>query len=328
MEDIINKMALVPVSPKMIEKVDMASLLKSLEDDFEQLENFKKFRNDYEEKNFIGRWWDNNELEGAQLDAVVLQASFSKKLGQLMVVAITQSQMLTQQQVVLKEQQEEIKNQTQDIASVNRSIADQQGKLAEQQRDMQKLIDDYFELKGLTAEGAKKLILIAHEVEATKDQLIEKVEQSVSGIYQLRDKLINQLEEQISKQQQLEKSIQSRQESQSNQLGVMSEQLKQQSVENHRNLQAVKEAQTVETVKLHKIISEHKRVSEKHNSDLREEISGFSNQLIEQHTASQFIVNKQKQQIKTLKWISGSGLVLAISSIAALIWQNKTIFGF
>lgn len=328
MEDIINKMALVPVSPKMIEKVDMASLLKSLEGDFEQLENFKKFRNDYEEKNFIGRWWDNNELEGAQLDAVVLQASFSKKLGQLMVVAIKQSQMLTQQQVVLKEQQEEIKSQTQDIASVNRSIADQQGKLAEQQRDMQKLIDDYFELKGLTAEGAKKLILIAKEVETTKDQLIDKVEQSVAGIHQLRDKLINQLEEQISKQQQLEKNIQSRQESQTHQLGVMSEQLKQQSIEGHRNLQTVKEAHSAETVQLHRIITEHKQISEKHNADLREEISGFSNQLIEQQASAQSIVNQQQQQINTLKWIAASGLVLAIGSISAFIWQHRIIFEF
>lgn len=275
MEDIIKEMALLPISREMTESIDMASFMKDFAKDAEQLEYFKKFRKGHEEKNFVGRWWDNDELEDAQLNAVELQARFSKKLGQLMVVAIKQSKMLTQQQVHLKEQQEEIKTQTQDISSVNRSIADQQERLAEQQSETQKLIDDYFELKGLTAEGAKKLIEIAKEVEATKDELLLDVEQSVAGIYQIRDQLVKQLEEQTSNQQKLEQSIQSRQEIQ--------------------------------------------------NTHLREQLAGLNNQFIEQQCASQIIVSQQQRQINILKWTAVSGLVLAISSIAAFIWQHKNI---
>ena len=165
MDTIIKKMAKVPVTKSMLKKIDMESLIQGFEEDYDKLDELKEFREDYEEKNSLMRWWDNDELEDAQLDAVELQASFSKKLGQLMVVALTQSQMLTQQQSDIKSQQKTIQNQTNEIAQTNKYIADQQNGLADQQDQLKKLIDDYFKLKGLTAESAKKLIKIAKDIE-------------------------------------------------------------------------------------------------------------------------------------------------------------------
>jgi len=328
MEQIIKKMAKVPVTKAMLKKIDMASLIKGFEEDYKRLDELKEFREEHEERNALMRWWDNDELEDAQLDAVELQASFSKKLGQLMVVAITQSQMLTQQQADLKAQQKEIQGQTQEISDANKTIAKQQDGLSEQQEKLKELIDGYFKLKGLTAEGAKKLILIAKDVELTKDQLLESVDKSVSGVHQLRDQLIKQLEEQASSQQKLESSIQARQESQANQLGALAEKLQQQSLVLDDNLQKVKEAQAKESAQLHDAIAQHKKEAEKHNTDLREEISGLSNQLTEQQSATQAIVGQQHQKIKTLLILAVSGLVLAVSSIAAFVWQHKNLLEF
>jgi hypothetical protein len=320
-------MSLVPVTKAMLKKIDMASLIKGFEEDYKKLDDLKDFREDHEDRNAIMRWWDNDELEDAQLDAVELQASFSKKLGQLMVVAITQSQMLTQQQADLKSQQKNIQGQTQKIAGANKIIAKQQDGLAEQQDQLKKLIDDYFKLKGLTTEGAKKLILIAKDVELTKDQLLENVEQSIAGVHQLGDQLIKQLEEQANTLQQLESSIQARQESQANQIGVLSEKLQQQSLAHKETLHEIAEGQSIEVGQLNKVITQNKQVSEKNNTDLREEIAGFSSQFAEQKVATQAIVDKQHQKIQMLTIVAMSGFVLALSSIGAFMWQHNNLLG-
>ena len=91
------------------------------------------------------------------------------------------------------------------------------------------------------------------------------------------------------------------------------------------NLQKVKEVQAKESALLHDAIAQHKISTEKHNTELREEISGLSNQLSEQQSATQAIVGQQQQKIKTLSILAVSGLVLAVSSIAAFVWQHKNL---
>jgi len=177
--DVIKDLAQVRVSEAMLRQVDVPGLLKSFKEDYDKLDNLKKDREKHEARHAVSRWWNSDELETAQLNAAELQASFAKKLGQLMMISIAQAQMLNEQQQQLQNQQTRIKKQTNEIAETNEVIKGQQETLAVQQQSLEKLINDYFELKGLTAEGAKQLILIAHEVKQTKEQLLEAFDEKL-----------------------------------------------------------------------------------------------------------------------------------------------------
>ena len=169
---VVKTMSQVSIPQDMIDKVDMKALLKGFKEDYDKLDNLKNTRENHEKRNFIGRWWNKDELEDAQLSAAELQASFSKKLGQLMVISVAQSQQLNSQQNQLAEQQGKIKIQTEILARNDEELKDQQFNLEEQNNKLEKLVNDYFELKGLTQDGALKLIKIANEVKDTRDSLI------------------------------------------------------------------------------------------------------------------------------------------------------------
>lgn len=184
---VVQSMSQVSIPQEVLNEVDMNNLLKGFSDDYKKLDDLKSARARYEDRNFVSRWWNNDELESAQLDAAELQASFSKKLGQLMVISVAQSQQLNKQQIGLSEQQCIIKKQTEQLAENDECLKEQQLSLEEQNKKLEKLVNDYFELKGLTQDGALKLIKIAHEVKETKDSLIMsfgKRMQEIDGICQ------------------------------------------------------------------------------------------------------------------------------------------------
>ncbi|WP_380181696.1 hypothetical protein [Kalamiella sp. sgz302252] len=184
--DVIKDLAEVHLSEAMLRQVDVPGLLKSFKEDYDKLDNLKKDRAKHEARHAVSRWWNSDELDVAQLNAAELHASFAKKLGQLMMISIAQSQLLNEQQQQLQRQQTSIKKQTCDIAEANEVIREQQGMLAEQQQSLENLISDYFELKGLTAEGAKQLILIAQEVKQTKEKLLMAFDEKLEAAEKLR----------------------------------------------------------------------------------------------------------------------------------------------
>lgn len=183
---VIQSMSKVSIPQDILSQVDMQSLLKGLSDDYDKLDNLKNARAHHEDRNALSRWWNNNELEDAQLDAAELQASFSKKLGQLMVISVVQSQQLNQQQTVLSNQQHIIKQQTEQLAENDENLKNQQLGLENQNNKLEKLVNDYFELKGLTQDGALKLIKIASEVKETKDSLIESFSNKAQEVDNIR----------------------------------------------------------------------------------------------------------------------------------------------
>lgn len=147
---VVQSMSQVSIPQEILNKVDMKNLLKGFSDDYKKLDDLKAARARHEDRNFVSRWWNNDELEDAQLDAAELQASFSKKLGQLMVISVAQSQQLHQQQNGLSEQQQVIKKQTEQLAKNDESLNKQQQSLEAQNIKLEKLVNEYFELKGLT----------------------------------------------------------------------------------------------------------------------------------------------------------------------------------
>ena len=197
MDLVVKKMAKITVSKDLLKQIDMPALIKSFKNDYDQLDNLKVARKKHEERNWVSRWWNSDELEDAQLDAAELQASFSKKLGQLMVISIEQSKLLTQQQDNLQLQQNKIKQQATELASANVQLDQQQHKQMNQQRELEKLINDYFELKGLTTKDAEKLILIANEVKEIKSTIFAKLEHEFSAISQIKDSLFERFEQEV-----------------------------------------------------------------------------------------------------------------------------------
>ncbi|MDN5370818.1 MAG: hypothetical protein PWP74_2126 [Shewanella sp.] len=193
----VKSMANVTIPEEILKAVDMKGLLKGFSKDYKKLDGLKDARAKHESRNFIGRWWNNDELENAKLDASELQASFSKKLGQLMVLSVAQSKQLASQQEELSIQQEVIQEQTQQLADSAEHIQNQQTELSAQNSKLEQLVNEYFELKGLTQEGAIQLIKIANEVKQTKDELLTAVEQQITDVHQSQQQLQRDVSENV-----------------------------------------------------------------------------------------------------------------------------------
>lgn len=198
MNNITKSMARLNISSEMLESINTTRILESFRHDFKKLGDFKKAREKHESRSALSRWWNSNELKDAQLDSIELQESFSQKLGQLMVISVAMSQQLNDQQQSLGEQQASLQKQTDNISDANKKIYEQQQELTEQQGKLKKLINEYFELKGLTANQAEQLIHIANEVKTTKEKMISSFIQERNTVLAIK----NEVETAIVQQQQ------------------------------------------------------------------------------------------------------------------------------
>lgn len=194
-ELIISEMSQVTIDNDLLKQVDVKELIAK----FKCLDDFKDARDAHEKKGWLARHNPfDNTMKNAQLSAIEAQAEFSKSLGQLMVVSLVQSQRLQQQQEQLAMQQGIIKNQTEQIKGQADELERQHKLLAQQNLDLEKLVNDFFELRGLTQEGAKKLISIANEIQHTRDDLLESMEKSRNWIAEQQEKTLVEISSQIS----------------------------------------------------------------------------------------------------------------------------------
>jgi chromosome segregation ATPase len=182
MSNLINQLASINIQQNLPAAIDVDNIARTFAENFKKLDNFRDFRSNYEQKNFIARWWHNDKLRDAQLDSIEVQAEFSKTVGQLIAISIMQSKELTIQQNTLNSQQAKLKGQADGIADHAGELQQQQKKLADQSEALEKLVREYFELKGLTQDGAKKLIEMAHEIKETKDALIKDFSEHTANI--------------------------------------------------------------------------------------------------------------------------------------------------
>lgn len=182
MSQIINELATIEVSNEVLQQLDLGGIYQSFSKNYQKLDDLKNFRTEYEKKNRLMRWWHNDKLRDAQLDSAEVQAEFSKTIGQLMMISIMQSKKLSEQQTQLNDQQGKLKTQADGIAEHAGTLQEQHQVLAEQSQKLEALVREYFELKGLTEEGAQKLIDIAIEVKATKDQMLQEFTSRANGV--------------------------------------------------------------------------------------------------------------------------------------------------
>lgn len=186
MTDVIRQTSQIQFPDDLLRQIDLDGLVNDFKKSFERLDQFRNTRDAYEKRGLGEKIWDSitfdGTMENAQRDAVETLAAFSKAIGQLMVLSIVQSQRLQQQQEQLSTQQGVIKDQTQRIELNTLELSEQHETLAKQNADLEKLVTEFFELRGLTQEGAKKLISIANEVKTTRDDLLRAVEGSLATV--------------------------------------------------------------------------------------------------------------------------------------------------
>lgn len=173
MSNIINDLASIEVSNEALHRLDVDGIYQDFSRNYQRLDDLKRFRKDFDNKNALMRWWHNDKLKDAHLDSAEVQAEFSKTIAQLMMISIMQSKKLAEQQVQLNEQQGNLRRQADGIVKHAGELQKQHHVLAEQAVQLETLVHEYFALKGLTEDGAQKLIDIACEVKATKDKMLQ-----------------------------------------------------------------------------------------------------------------------------------------------------------
>jgi hypothetical protein len=174
MTKLLNELATIEFSDDILSRLDLSSIYESFRKNYRKLDDLKHARSEYEERNALMRWWHNDKLQDAQLDSAEVQAEFSKTIGQLMLISIMQSKKLVEQQTQLTAQQGKLQTQAEGIAQQASQLQLQHHRLADQSTQLEKLVHEYFELKGLTEEGAERLIAIAAEVKGTKDDVLQQ----------------------------------------------------------------------------------------------------------------------------------------------------------
>lgn len=151
-DELVNHIAKASISPDLLSKVDIADLLQRLS--------------------------PSDPAEGA--DA----------LSQLLVVAVAQSQLLTQQQQRLQRQHQVIRKQASEIEQAGATVDKQQKELSHQQKQLKKLIDNYVEFKGVTLERAKQQI--QHQDE-TREK-IYTTEQTLQEVLAEQSQILSELQ--------------------------------------------------------------------------------------------------------------------------------------
>lgn len=171
MADVINQLARMEITEEALIQVDMKNVLGDFQDSYKKLDNFKKARTDHEKRWLFAKLWHHGEVGEAQLDALEVQADFSKTIGQLMMISILQSKKLSEQQTLLNAQQIGLKTQADGIEKNTLTLQDQQKELKEQAEKLERLVKDYFALEGLTKNGAERLVEFAKKIRGTEEDL-------------------------------------------------------------------------------------------------------------------------------------------------------------
>lgn len=177
MSTILNQLATIEVSNEAAHQLDLAGIYAAFCRNYRKLDDLKGFRSEYDKKNWMMRWWHNDQLRDAQLDSAEVQGEFSKTIGQLMLISIMQSRKLVEQQATLTEQQQRLMKQAAEIAENTGALQAHHHTLADQSSKLQTVVEDFFKLESQTKDWIDKLLVVAREVRAIRDSLVQHVDE-------------------------------------------------------------------------------------------------------------------------------------------------------
>ncbi|KTB55229.1 MULTISPECIES: hypothetical protein [Pseudomonas] len=202
MSKVIAQLASTVPSDDLLSRIDIADVYKKFHSTFKRLDDFKRLRDEHEQRNFLGRLFHRGELKNAQLDAQEVQAEFSKTLAQLMVISSLQAQQLTEQQGQLADQQKTLDAKAEELARQNTRLEQHQAVIKHQAAGLRQYVTDLLKVQGLTDEHGEMLISIAKEVMETRDRLLADFDnrmQQMQGVLEEQQQLLREvLDEQAS----------------------------------------------------------------------------------------------------------------------------------
>lgn len=179
-------------------QIDCEEIFSEFRERLSRLGDLKEFRSQHEGRGWFGRWWHKGDLEQAQLDAQVLQADFAESLAKLMAINLHLSSQLGQQQNTIGAQQERLSEQNERLRKQTETLDRQQGELKEQGEDLTRLVEHFFELRGLTQNEARKLIHIANEVKSTRNDIYDRFDECTAELRSEHSALKGFVEDQSS----------------------------------------------------------------------------------------------------------------------------------
>lgn len=202
MSKVIAQLASTVPSDDLLSRIDIADVYEKFHSTFKRLDDFKRLRDEHEQRNFLGRLFHRGELKNAQLDAQEVQAEFSKTLAQLMVISSLQAQQLTEQQGQLADQQKTLDAKAEELARQNTRLEQHQAVIKHQATGLRQYVTDLLKVQGLTDEHGEMLISIAKEVMETRDRLLADFDnrmQQMQGVLEEQQQLLREvLEEQAN----------------------------------------------------------------------------------------------------------------------------------
>ena len=172
MSKVIAQLASTVPSEDLLAQIDIPEVYEKFHTTFKRLDDFKRVRDEHEQRGYFGRLFNRSELKNAQLDAQEVQAEFSKTLAQLMVISSLQAQQLIQQQDQLSEQQAQLKDKAEQLARQNARLEQHQAVIKHQAASLRTYVTDLLSVQGLTEDHGEILISIAREITETKDNLL------------------------------------------------------------------------------------------------------------------------------------------------------------
>lgn len=170
MSHVIFKLANIPLRDSILDKLELDKVFENFAKNYKKLDDLKNFRSEYEQRNFLSRWWDNDELRDAQLNSAEVQAEFSKTLGQLVAISVIQAKELNEQQQRLGDQQRIIQEQVIAVREHSKEIEQQQHIQDEQAEKLKQLVADYISVKGISDDSIRRLAKIVAEIDKTKEE--------------------------------------------------------------------------------------------------------------------------------------------------------------
>ncbi len=206
MSNVIAQLASTVPSDALLAQIDIAEVYDKFHSTFKRLDDFKRVRDEHEQRSFLGRLFNRDELKNAQLDAQEVQAEFSKTLAQLMVISSLQGQQLTEQQGQLANQQKNLDAKAEELARQNMRLEQHQAVIKQQATGLRQYVTDLLKVQGLTDEHGEMLISIAKDVMETRDRLLadfdNRMQQVQRELEEQQQSLRGILEEQASTSEQ------------------------------------------------------------------------------------------------------------------------------
>ena len=200
MSKVIAQLASTVPSDDLLSRIDITEVYEKFHSTFKRLDDFKRVRDEHEQRSFFGRLFHRGELKNAQLDAQEVQAEFSKTLAQLMVISSLQAQQLTEQQGQLADQQKTLDAKAEELARQNMRLEQHQAVIKHQAAGLRQYVTDLLKVQGLTDEHGEMLISIAKEVMETRDRLLADFDNRMQQVQRALDEQQQLLREVLEEQ--------------------------------------------------------------------------------------------------------------------------------